>query len=224
MSPTEYLEPLERVFRKLSDPERAEKMSAYMRDQYAYYGIMAKPRAEALKSHVQKFGLPAQPEETILLCYEYAEREWQYIGIELADRCHRKKLILDPIPLFKILIQSKSWWDTVDFIASTSVGREFKGKPKEARSVMEQWLNSGDLWLQRTTLIFQLKYKSQVDTDWLSYAIETSKVDPEFFIQKAIGWSLRQHSRIDPNWVVKEVKKQELAGLAKREALKYLKK
>lgn len=224
MSPAEYLEPLERAFRRLGDPQRADKMSAYMRHQYPFYGIMAKPRTAALKNHLQAYGLPKKPEETILLCYEYAEREWQYVGMELADRCHRKNVLCDPLPLFKLLIQSKSWWDTVDFIASTLVGREFKDRPKEARAVMELWLHSNNLWLQRTTLIFQLKYKDQIDTDWLSFAIATLKFYPEFFIQKAIGWSLRQHSRFEPAWVVNEVKKQSLQGLAKREALKNLKK
>ncbi len=224
MTPSEYLAPLERAFQRLADPERASKMLDYMRGQFAYYGIMAKPRAEAFKNHIRLYGLPERPEETILLCYEYPEREWQYIGMELADRCQRKKLLSDPLPLYKDLIVSKSWWDTVDFVASTLVGRHFVGERDLSRETMNDWIDSGNMWLQRTTLIFQLKYKDKVDTEWLSFAIDKLKGDREFFIQKAIGWSLRQHSRVGPNWVIEEVERQGLIGLAKREALKNIKK
>jgi len=120
------------------------------------------------------------------------------------------------------MIVNKSWWDTVDFIASNSVGREM-GRIGNWSPIMEEWLTSGNIWLQRTTLIFQLKYRNRVDKDWLHYAISNLRVDNEFFIQKAIGWALRQHARVDPDWVLAEVEQQGLVGLARREVLKHLK-
>ncbi|MCE2495016.1 MAG: DNA alkylation repair protein [Flavobacteriales bacterium] len=124
--------------------------------------------------------------------------------------------------LFRFMIVNKSWWDTVDFIASNSVGREME-RIGNWRPIMEEWLTSGNIWLQRTTLIFQLKYRNRVDKDWLHYAISNLRVDNEFFIQKAIGWALRQHARVDPDWVLAEVEQQGLVGLARREVLKHLK-
>jgi 3-methyladenine DNA glycosylase AlkD len=46
----------------------------------------------------------------------------------------------------------------------------------------------------------------------------------EFFLRKAIGWSLRQYARYNPQWVIDFVHRHEadLSGLSKREALKRL--
>lgn len=221
MDAAEYLNALEEAFRKAQDPERAEQMTAYMRGQYEYYGILAKPRTDMIRAHIRDQGLPVDPVEVIELCWERPQREWQYTGMELAERAHKKGLLKEPMTLFRFMIANKSWWDTVDYIASNSVGREME-RTEHWRPFMEGWLNSGNLWLQRTTLLFQLKYKDRVDTDWLSYAIGSLKGDSEFFIQKAIGWALRQYARVQPDWVRNEVEKQCLTGLAKREALKHL--
>lgn len=221
MDAAEYLNALEEAFRKAQDPERAEQMTAYMRGQYEYYGILAKPRTDMIRAHIRDQGLPVDPVEVIELCWERPQREWQYTGMELAERAHKKGLLKEAMTLFRFMIANKSWWDTVDYIASNSVGREME-RTENGRPFMEGWLNSGNLWLQRTTLLFQLKYKDRVDTDWLSYAIVSLKDDSEFFIQKAIGWALRQYARVQPDWVRNEVEKQGLTGLAKREALKHL--
>lgn len=221
MDAADYLLDLESRFRKFADAERAAQMTAYMRGQYEYYGIMAKPRTDMIRAHVRENGLPANPLEVIELCWDRPQREWQYVGMELADRAHKKKLLDDPLSLFEFMIVNKSWWDTVDYIAANLVGRELKSSGSRSK-VLNRWLKSEDFWLQRTTLIFQLKYKDTVDTDWLSHAITTLKGDGEFFIQKAIGWALRQHARVNPGWVRKEVEIQGLTGLAKREALKHI--
>ena len=76
--------------------------------------------------------------------------------------------------------------------------------------------------MHRSTIIFQLKYKQRTDLDLLSNQIARFKLNKEFFIQKAIGWALREVSKWNPEWVKNEVEIQELIGLAKREASKYL--
>lgn len=44
-----------------------------------------------------------------------------------------------------------------------------------------------------------------------------------FFIRKAIGWALRDHSRVDPEPVrTFATEHPELSGLSRREALKHL--
>ncbi len=221
MSPSDYLAPLEEALRKMSNPERGAQMQAYMRDLYPYYGIQAKPRADLLKEYLKTAGLPKNVEAVVEECWERNEREWQYIGLELADRAHRKKILEVPMELFRFMIISKSWWDTVDLVASNAVGREMK-KAEDFRPIMEDWLYSGNLWLQRSTLIFQLKYKSDTDIEWLHQAISELKGNKDFFIQKAIGWALRQYAWIDADWVRREVTQQNLDGIARREALKHI--
>ena len=53
------------------------------------------------------------------------------------------------------------------------------------------------------------------------YGDISDKHDIEFFIQKAIGWSLRQYSKFNPEAVREFVIEINLQGLAKREASKY---
>ena len=120
------------------------------------------------------------------------------------------------------LITHHSWWDTVDSIASNAVGEYFKAYPEMIPEVIERWRNSDNMWLNRTCLIFQLKYRDQLDFELLKSLIQQYLPVKEFFIQKAIGWSLRQHSKHDPAAVKAFADSLELSTVAKREAYKYI--
>jgi 3-methyladenine DNA glycosylase AlkD len=86
-----------------------------------------------------------------------------------------------------------------------------------------RWRRQENFWLRRTTLLFQLRYKEQTDADLLYALINENLGDSEFFIQKAIGWALREYSKSDPLAVQQFVANSELSGLAHREALKWMK-
>ena len=127
----------------------------------------------------------------------------------------------DDLKLMQYLIIEKSWWDTVDFIASNLVGELVKQFPN-LKKHMEPWISDNDIWLRRTTLLFQLKYKDNTDVEFLEKAITSNLGSSEFFINKAIGWSLRQYSKHNPEWARTFLQRQELAPLSIREASKYL--
>ena len=97
--------------------------------------------------------------------------------------------------------------------------QKFPGKKEE---VITRWRKSDNLWLNRTSLIFQLKYKDDVDFNLLKDLIKQFQPNKEFFIQKAIGWSLRQYSKFNPDAVKDFIEEINLQGLALREAKKYL--
>ena len=90
------------------------------------------------------------------------------------------------------------------------------------------WATGDDLWLRRISIICQLQRKTSTDLELLGHAIDSnlegSQHGSEFFIRKAIGWALRQHARVDPDWVKAFVKTRgpRLSGLSRREALKHL--
>jgi 3-methyladenine DNA glycosylase AlkD len=111
----------------------------------------------------------------------------------------------------------------VDLIASNYVGKYFLKYPEEVEPLITSWRNSNNLWLQRTCLIFQLKHKEAIDFKLLTVLIDQFKGDKEFFIQKAIGWSLRQHSRTNPKEVKSYLENSGLEGLARREAERLMK-
>lgn len=120
------------------------------------------------------------------------------------------------------MITHKSWWDTIDFIASNLVGAYFKHFPEVKVNTIKKWLASENIWKQRTALLFQLKYKDQLDTSLLKYIIISLLGSDEFFINKAIGWILREYSKTNPEWVLSFTAENKLDKLSQREALKWL--
>ena len=141
---------------------------------------------------------------------------WRYSN-ELAKKAEKER-----IDLYEFMLLNKSWWDTVDFIASNLVGVHFQKYPDLIYPVTEKWMNSGNIWLQRTSLLFQLKYRQKTDVKLMSDYIQRLQGSKEFFINKAIGWILREYSKTDAEWIKKFVGNHQLAPLSKREALKWL--
>jgi 3-methyladenine DNA glycosylase AlkD len=133
-----------------------------------------------------------------------------------------KELPSDFIRTIEYLLITKSWWDTVDSIAGNSVGAHFKRYPRVREKYLARWRKSENFWLRRTTLLFQLNYKKDTDFPLLCDLIRENLGSKEFFINKAIGWSLRQYSRVDPQGVRDFVAQTPLHPLSKREALKWL--
>ena len=121
------------------------------------------------------------------------------------------------------MVTHKSWWDTVDFIAVKLMGAYFITYPDQKKVCISKWLKSNNIWLQRSALLFQLKYKSAIDTQLLSSSINYLLGSKEFFINKAIGWILREYSRTNPIWVMAFVDKTALSNLSKKEALRLIK-
>lgn len=134
----------------------------------------------------------------------------------------KKKIHIDDHRFLEELIITKSWWETVDLTATNYVGSYFQKFPEQIDPIITKWRNSSNIWLNRTCLIFQLKYKNEVDFELLKSLIIQYQGNPEFFIQKAIGWSLRQYSKSNSEAVKVFVEEIELKGLARREAVKYL--
>jgi len=83
-------------------------------------------------------------------------------------------------------------------------------------------MNLRQPWLRRAAILFQLNYKKETDFELLSEIILENLDSKEFFINKAIGWSLRQYARVDPRAVKKFVKSTSLHPLSRREAMKHL--
>jgi 3-methyladenine DNA glycosylase AlkD len=118
------------------------------------------------------------------------------------------------------LVTTKSWWDTVDFLASNAAGPWFRKFPEKKSEITSRWNASENFWLQRMSILFQLKYKAETDTKILRSYILPLMESKEFFIRKAIGWALREYAKTDPKFVSKLVKELPLSPLSKKEAMK----
>ena len=148
-------------------------------------------------------------------------KEFQYFAQDFTLK-YSKQVEQQDIELFAYMISHKSWWDTVDFIATKLVGNYFKQFPEQRDYYVQKWLDSQNIWLQRSAVLFQLKYKNDLDTELLTLIIKSLQPSNEFFINKAIGWILREYSRSNPAWVQDFVAQNQLSKLSAREALRLL--
>jgi 3-methyladenine DNA glycosylase AlkD len=222
---SDYLQPLIDSMAAAADAENAAQMAAYLRDQFPFYGIKSPQRREILRAFLKEYGLPAVadlPQVTRDL-WDLPQREQQYNALDILIRL-QKKLEPDFLPTLQWLITTKSWWDSVDGLATNVAGTLFMNYPETAKTAVQQWRSVENIWLRRTTLLHQLKYKQQTDVPLLFSLIEENLQDNQFFIQKAIGWALREYSKTDAAAVRDFVARTELSPLAHREALKWLEK
>lgn len=212
-------------FNSNASSEIAKGQKAYMKGQYDYFGIKTPVRKEIQKPYLIKNKLPEINDaiEIMKLCFNDEHREMQYFGMELMIK-YQNKLRIEDIEWIEWMILTKSWWDTVDLTATKIVGSYFQLHPEMIEPKTKEWMKSGNMWLQRTALLFQLKYKNKTDTELLSKLIIELLGSKEFFINKAIGWVLREYGKTNPEWVISFVEdhKDQLANLSKKEALRRL--
>jgi len=218
----DLLEDLKVQFADHADNHIAQGQSAYMKNKFDFFGIKNPIRKNIQQPYLLKENLPVKKEADKLIqnCWKQPQREFQYFALDLAKKYIKHQEISD-LKLFEKLILQKSWWDTVDTIASHLVAAYFKKFPETIYTQTEEWIKSGNIWLQRSAILFQLKYKKATDLKLLESHIQQTAASKEFFIQKAIGWILREYAYTDKNWVLKFVENNDLSSLSKREALKH---
>jgi 3-methyladenine DNA glycosylase AlkD/uncharacterized protein (DUF952 family) len=218
-----YVSEIESHLRQFADPEAAKPMKAYMRNQFEYLGMMNKPLGEATRAFYAKKGLPeiADLDPILRDLWNLPQREFQYVAIGLLSR-FTKELPAEFITTLEYLITTKSWWDTVDTLASGPVGLFLKYNPEVRDATIPKWRKSDHLWLRRTCILFQLGYKQETDFELLKDIIRENLGSKEFFINKAIGWALRTYSRVDAPATLTFVNNTALSNLSRKEALRWL--
>jgi 3-methyladenine DNA glycosylase AlkD len=168
-------------------------------------------------------GLARPTEEDVIEAAEklwrLPEREFQYAALDLLAG-NAKRLTPAALSECERLITAKSWWDTVDGLAGSVVGAVVLGFPG-CVATMDRWIDHEDLWLRRSAILHQLKWKERTDTERLFRYCLLRAGETDFFIRKAIGWALRQYSWTDPGAVAAFVAahERELSPLSRREAL-----
>jgi 3-methyladenine DNA glycosylase AlkD len=217
------LEALKTKMELAQDPAKAVNMSAYLRDRFACYGIKTPDRhvvqADFIKE-VKALGLDHW--DVCYALWSMEQREYHYVAVDILKSVSARKMKPDDHKNLEELITHHSWWDSVDLIATNYAGKYFKAFPEMRDPVIERWKNSSSMWLNRSCLIFQMKYGKETDFALLKDLIIAYQGNPEFFIQKAIGWSLRQYSKFNPEAVQEFVAARQLKGIAYSEAVKYL--
>ncbi len=203
----------------LRDEKAASWQAAYLLHQFPFLGVRTPILRKALRRFYKTHPFIDWRQDLETL-WNQPEREFHYAAIELA-LYHKKEWVEADIALFERMIRSNSWWDTVDTIAPHLMGPLLQRFPNLI-SHIDQWIESDHLWLRRSSIIFQLRYKEKTDEKRLFRTCQTLAHEKEFFIRKAIGWALREYGKREGEAVKRFVEKTPLSPLSRREALKHL--
>ena len=211
------------AFYSSRNEELAAPMEKYMKNKFKFLGIKSVQRRELQKNLIKE----CRKSETV--CWDFIfemfakeEREFQYLALDCLN-VSGKKLIKEDIDKLETLVQTKSWWDTVDLIDSL-IGMLCLEFPELKQTHIEKYIHSSSIWLKRISINYQLAFKEKTDREMLEKAIASNLDTKEFFVNKAVGWSLREFSKTDSLWVSDFIRryKDRMPALSIREASKYL--
>lgn len=207
----------------VADSAKAPAMRAYMRDQFAFLGAPTPTRRKQLGPLIKRAQRELSESAILILAealWALPEREYQYAAVDLLARC-AGKLDVTALAALQALVLSKSWWDTVDGLATAVIGDLVRRHPV-LQGRMDVWSRADDVWLRRVAILHQLRWKQDTDAGRLFRYCSDNATDSEFFIRKAIGWALREYAYTNPDAVRGFVNTTALSPLSRREALKNL--
>ncbi len=212
-----------------ADPMRAEGQQRYMKSTLPYLGLTSSTLRAALRPVLLEPGLAVGSREsweaTIVSLWEGAShREEWYAALAIAKhRAYRQWVDPAAMPLWERLIRSGAWWDVVDDIATHLVRDTLLASPTTEWRRLRHWAVDDSLWVRRAAIICQVGARDRVDEVLLADVIVPNIADRGFFIRKGIGWALRDHARMSPEWVREFVDAHPgLSALSRREALKHV--
>lgn len=202
--------------------EQARQMSKYMLNKFEYIGIKTPERREIFKNFFKEYKNEEKIDwEFVNKCWENKYREFQYVAADYLKNM-KDKLTIDDIPKLKQFILKKSWWDTIDNLDMTIGALALKDS--NMNKILLEWSIDENIWLRRIAIDHQLLRKEKTNTELLEKILKNNLGQAEFFINKAIGWALRDYSKTNPEWVKNfiEKNKEKMAKLSIKEASKYL--
>nr|WP_315476018.1 DNA alkylation repair protein [uncultured Undibacterium sp.] len=218
-----YYHRIQTTFIAQANRENASAMRSYMRDQFDFLGIKT-PLRRALIKDLGKVDFDLTDlEQLVRALWLLPEREYQHAAIDLLTT-HKRKLGLSQLGLLLSLAQEKSWWDSVDGLASVTNDILFASRAQDSQLQMDKAVMHPNMWVRRIAMIHQLGWRLETDQARLfNYAQELAH-EEDFFIRKAIGWALRDYARWKPEAVREfvDAHRANLSNLTVREALKHL--
>jgi len=219
-----FVKALETAFQNNRSRELAIPMENYMKNHFPFYGIKTDNRRLIFKAiwQVHQDEVKQNSREIALQLFTFKEREMHYCGIEILIKNLKKNYQIEDIQLIEKILTTNSWWDSVDTISKYILGEYLVEFPNETSKVINRFSDSDNMWLNRSAMLFQLGYKQKTNADILFRECFKHSHSKEFFIQKAIGWALREYGKFFPNEVKEFVKQNTLKPLSTKEALKNI--
>lgn len=208
-----------------ADAEKAVGMAAYMKTDMPFYGVQKKGRTEVFRLIKRDIPIPDNSayRAAIEALWEQPHREEKYLAIGIA-KAYTKYVRIENLDLYRRLIVEGAWWDFVDEVAIHCVGIVYLNERRQIEPTIEAWIDDDIMWLRRTSLISPIKHKAETDYKMLFDHCLRRAGEKEFFIRKAIGWTLREYSKTEPQRVRRFLleHRDQWSGLSFREAAKHL--
>ncbi|TRW24843.1 DNA alkylation repair protein [Flavobacterium zepuense] len=219
-----FIDAISQAYIANANAQNAEAMAKYMKNLFPFIGLKTDVRRALLKAELANFKdeIKENPRQIALDLYGKKEREYHYTAIEILMKELKKNFIKEDITIIEKLLVSHSWWDSVDTISKYLLGSYLQQFPKEIPKVITRFSGSGNMWLNRSAILFQLGYKKDTNVALLFSECEKHRHSKEFFIQKAIGWALREYAKTDASAIKQFVEIANLKPLSTREALKNI--
>lgn len=215
-------ETLTNRFEALANSEKAVQMAAYMKNQFAYFGIQTPERRESYKELLVTERKTKMIDWDLLdQCWQASQREYQYfVGDYL--RAMKKYLVFEDIARLEKYARSQQWWDTIDFL-NQIIGNIGLADDR-VDDLMRSWARDEDFWIRRLAVEYQIGRKKQTKPELLEEILVANFGSDEFFINKAIGWALRDYSKTNPDWVRGFIQRYGylMSALSVREGSKYI--
>lgn len=218
----EKYERLKQCFESLADKGKSIQMAAYMRNQFKFYGVQAVERKAVFKELIKEDKKSGVIDWALLdLCFDDEYREFQYFVLDYL-KALKKYLTFNDIPRLYRYIKNKQWWDMIDGLDRVIGSIAFTDS--RVNNLMLKWSRDDDFWIRRVAIDHQIGRKGKTDEVLLETILVNNFGSKEFFINKAIGWSLREYSKTNPRWVNDFIATygSRMASLSIREASKYL--
>lgn len=208
-----------------ADPEKAGPMAAYLKTDMPFYGVQKRGRTEVMRELKTRFPISdvVSYRAAVEALWTQPHREEKYLAIGIASQ-HEAFTTFENLDLYRRLIVEGAWWDLVDGVAINCVGIVHLKDRTRTAPVIERWVDDEVMWLRRTSLISPIKHKSATDHVTLFDHCLRRAAETEFFIRKAIGWTLREYAKTEPDRVASFLlqHRDRWSGLTFREASKHL--
>jgi 3-methyladenine DNA glycosylase AlkD len=212
--------------RAAGDSKRAAQEKRYLKSELAHYGTSLPAIRKVVTAFARRRPGFARTDVVMLVEGLWAEsvHERRMAAVELLD-AYRARLDPADIRLVERLISESRTWALVDPLAATVAGGLVERFP-ELATTLDGWATDENFWLRRSALLALLRPLRRGGGDFARFARYADAMldEREFYIQKAIGWVLRETAKKQAHLVVEWLRPRatRVSGVTVREAVKYL--
>jgi 3-methyladenine DNA glycosylase AlkD len=219
----DVVEATKKAFRNKGNQEKAAGAFAYMKEIAPFIGITAPDRRRLTKEAWKSLRAPTSDElgKAALALMQLPQREYHYAAYDLIETWIDTTDDYFLAEHVERLLITTPWWDTVDGLVNAAVSPLCYRY--DATEIINDWSDSGNTWLIRAAIGHQRGWKRDTDIERVFEICDQHWPNQEFFIAKAIGWALRDITRIDKRSVQRFLKQHHTKNtVAAREALRGL--